>query len=139
MSDELKLRIDHVSLSVEDVERARDFYQQLLAPLGLELVAEYSEDVAGVAVAGFGIGRKGSFWLAESGKQTPQFHGCFRADSRADVRAFHEAGLAAGGEDNGAPGIREIYHPDYYAAFVLDPEGHNIEAVTFEQEKPTNE
>ncbi len=133
--DELKLTLDHVTLSVEDLPRARDFYRRLLEPIGLEIVAEVPASVADVPVVGFGIGRKGAFWLAESGRQTPAFHVCFRAPSRAAVRAFHEAGMAAGGSDHGAPGIREEYHPAYYAAFVLDPEGHNVEAVCFEPEE----
>ncbi|MHA1549069.1 MAG: VOC family protein [Alphaproteobacteria bacterium] len=133
MSDELGLVLDHVSLSVGNLERAKAFYLPALASLGLELVGEVPADVSGtVSFAGFGIGRKGSFWLAENGRTTPPTHVCFRAESRAMVDAFHAAGLAAGGRDNGGPGIREIYHRDYYAAFVFDPEGHNIEAVTFQ-------
>ena len=134
MTTELNLTIDHLTLSVAELERARDFYTQLLAPIGLVLVAELSAEVAGVDCAGFGIGRKGTFWIAEEGQQSPPFHVCFRAPSRQAVRAFHAAGLAAGGKDNGAPGVREIYHPAYYAAFIIDPEGHNVEAVCFEPE-----
>ncbi|MCP4381969.1 MAG: VOC family protein [Hyphomicrobiales bacterium] len=127
--------IDHVSLSVEDLDSAKAFYQALLAPIGMELIAEVTAAQSGsVAFAGFGIGRKGQLWLAARGRQTPATHICFRTPSRALVRAFYDAGLAAGGVDNGSPGIREIYHPAYYAAFVLDPEGHNIEAVTFAPE-----
>lgn len=136
MTDELKLAIDHMTLNVGDVPRAKAFYAAALAPIGLELVGEMTAEQTGaVAFAGFGRGRKGSLWLAGRGRQTPVTHICFRAASRADVRAFHAAALAAGGVDNGPPGIREIYHPAYYAAFVLDPEGHNIEAVTFEAEE----
>ncbi len=134
MTEELRLVLDHISLSVADITKAKAFYLKALEPLGMELVGEFGADGEGVAYAGFGIGRKGSLWLAEKGQQSPSTHICFRATSRAQVRAFHEAALAAGGTDNGAPGIREIYHPEYYAAFVLDPEGHNIEAVTFEPE-----
>jgi len=138
MSDELTLMLDHVSLSVTDLARAKAFYSIALAPLGLEVVGEVSAEQSGsVAFAGFGIGRKGQLWLAEKGQQTPATHICFRAASCSDVRAFHDAALAAGGSDNGAPGIREIYHPAYYAAFVTDPEGHNIEAVCFEPEDAT--
>ena len=133
MTDELALTIDHVSLSVADMERAKAFYMSALEPAGLELVADLSADVTGSARAvAFGIGRKGNLWLADTGAQTPKAHICFRVGSRAAVRAFHAAALAAGGTDNGAPGVREIYHPEYYAAFVCDPEGHNIEVVTFE-------
>ena len=133
-TDELALTLDHVTLSVADLARSRDFYEQLLASIDLEIVAELPAEVAGVACTGFGRGRKGTFWLAESGQQSPQFHVCFRAESRKAVRDFHAAGLAAGGADNGEPGVREVYHPAYYAAFVLDPEGHNVEAVCFEEE-----
>jgi catechol 2,3-dioxygenase-like lactoylglutathione lyase family enzyme len=130
---ELELTIDHVTLSVLDLPGATAFYAAALAPLGLDLIAEVAAGVHGpVGFAGFGRGRKGTFWLAGHGQQTPRFHVCFRAASRAAVAAFHSAALAAGGVDNGPPGVREDYHPAYYAAFVLSPEGHNIEAVTFE-------
>ena len=129
---ELKLLIDHVSLSVVRLERAKDFYVKALAPLGIEKVGEVSAKRSGtVASVGFGIGRKGSFWLVDEGTQAPQAHVCFRAPSRAVVDAFYDAAIAAGGRDNGPPGTRPKYHPDYYAAYVLDPEGHNIEAVCF--------
>jgi len=132
---ELNLTIDHITLSVERLQRAKDFYSKALAPLGLELVGEVSAEQSGtVAFDGFGIGRKGSFWVAENGQQTPMTHICFRASTRGEVRAFHEAALEAGAEDNGKPGTRPEYHPAYYAAFVLSPEGHNIEAVCFEDE-----
>jgi catechol 2,3-dioxygenase-like lactoylglutathione lyase family enzyme len=135
MSDELQLAIDHISLSVADLARAKAFYAALLAPIGLEIVGEVTAEQTGtVAFAGFGRGRKGQLWIAEKGLQTPATHICFRAPSRSSVRSFHESGLAAGGTDNGPPGIREHYHPAYYAAFVTDPEGHNIEAVCFEPE-----
>lgn len=130
-TDELALTLDHVTLSVADLARSRDFYEQLLVPIGLEIVTELPAEAA---CTGFGIGRKGTFWLAESGQQIPQFHICFRAQSREAVRGFYAAGLAAGGTDNGEPGVREVYHPAYYAAFILDLEGHNVEAVCFEEE-----
>ncbi len=130
--NELDLTIDHVTLSVADLDRAKAFYLAALAPVGLELVADVAAGEYGpVAFAGFGIGRKGSLWLSERGQQTPSTHICFRAPTRAAVEAFYTTALAAGGKDNGPPGIREVYHPEYYAAFVFDPEGHNIEAVTF--------
>jgi catechol 2,3-dioxygenase-like lactoylglutathione lyase family enzyme len=135
--DELNLAIDHVSLSVEDLARARSFYAPALAPLGLEKVGEVTAEQSGsVAFIGFGIGRKGSLWIGQHGRQTPVTHVCFRAATRAAVRDFHAAAIAAGGTDNGAPGPRPEYHPSYFAAFVLDPEGHNIEAVCFEPETP---
>lgn len=133
--DELQLTIDHVSLSVHDLPRAVAFYTVALAPLQIEVVGQVSAESSGsVAFAGFGRGRKGSFWLSEHGQQSPQAHICFRAACRADVRAFHRAALAAGATDNGPPATRPEYHDAYYAAFVLDAEGHNIEAVTFEPE-----
>ncbi|MEZ4437400.1 MAG: VOC family protein [bacterium] len=132
--DELDLVIDHIGLSVADLARAKSFYDACLPAIELELTAELSAEVAGVACAGYGRGRKGAFWIAESGQQTPSMHVCFRARTRAAVRAFHARALEAGGKDNGAPGVRELYHPTYYAAFVLDPEGHNIEAVCFAPE-----
>ena len=132
--EELEMTLDHVTLSVEDLDRADDFYGKLLSSIGFEKVADFSDDDAGESYIGFGIGRKGSLWIVDAGLQTPGFHLCFRSKSRQDVRDFHAAGLAAGDEDNGRPAIREIYHPAYYAAFVLDPEGHNIEAVCFEAE-----
>ena len=132
---ELNLTIDHITLSVESLERAKDFYSKALAPIGLEIVGEVSAEQSGtVAFVGFGIGRKGSFWVAQSGRQTPTIHICFRAPTRAAVRAFHKAALEAGAEDNGEPGTRPEYHPAYYAAFVLSPEGHNIEAVCFKDD-----
>jgi len=135
MSDELALALDHITLSVADLGRARAFYQAALAPVGLGIVGEVTAEQTGtVAYVGFGIGRKGQLWIAEKGQQTPATHMCFRAPTREAVRAFHDAGLANGGEDNGGPGAREEYHPDYYAAFVIDPEGHNIEEVCFEPE-----
>ena len=135
MTDELTLTLDHITLSVADLARAKAFYKAALAPLGLEVVGEMTAEQSGsVDFVGFGIGRKGQLWVAANGQQTPATHICFRAASRAAVRAFHEAALAHGGADNGPPGIRELYHRDYYASFVTDPEGHNIEAVSFAPE-----
>jgi len=132
---ELNLMIDHVSLSVENLERAKAFYSKALSPLGLALVAELSAEQTGsVAMLGFGVGRKSSFWVAERGRQTPNAHICFRARSRAAVQAFHDAALRGGAQDHGGPGTRPKYHSAYYAAFVLSPEGHNIEAVCFKDE-----
>lgn len=133
---ELNLTLDHVSLSVADMGRAKPFYLAALGALGLEQVGEFTAEQSGtVHFVGFGRGRKGSLWVAASGRQTPATHICFRAQTRQQVRDFYEAGLKAGGSDNGAPGVRESYHPAYYAAFLNDPEGHNIEAVCFEAEQ----
>ena len=114
--------IDHIGIAVSDYARSVRFYREALAPLGYEL----SLEVAGWA--GFGVGGKPDFWIAEQPNVTPT-HVAFSASDRATVRAFHEAALRAGGKQNGAPGPRPEYHPDYYGAFVLDPDGHNVEAV----------
>jgi len=132
---ELNLTIDHLTLSVADLERSKNFYSKALAPLGMVIVGEISADQSGsVGFVGFGIGRKGSLWLAHKGQQPPATHICFRASTRAAVRAFHAAAIQAGGKDNGGPGVRTEYHKAYFAAFVVSPEGHNIEAVCFEEE-----
>ena len=121
--------IDHTGISVADFARAKTFYAAALAPLGMTLMMEVPASVTGsVDAAGFGAEGKPFFWLASGGKQT-HTHIAFGANSRADVDAFYKAAMAAGGTDNGPPGIRAHYHPTYYGAFVLDPEGHNIEAV----------
>jgi catechol 2,3-dioxygenase-like lactoylglutathione lyase family enzyme len=117
--------IDHIGIQVVDVDASVAFYTRALAPLGYVLVMRVAQ------FAGFGIAGKPDFWIG-AGKPTDSIHVAFRAAGRAQVRAFHEAALAAGGKDNGPPGIREIYHPNYYGAFVLDPDGHNVEAVCHE-------
>jgi catechol 2,3-dioxygenase-like lactoylglutathione lyase family enzyme len=113
--------IDHVAISVTDLERSKRFYKEALAPLAYDLLMEYP------GAAGFGAGRKPDFWLRQADAISP-VHVAIEAD-RETVDAFHAAALSAGGTDNGGPGVREIYHPSYYGAFVLDPDGHNIEAV----------
>lgn len=130
---ELDLHIDHITLSVADMAKAKPFYEKALAPLGLSLVAEFSDE-ANKPVCALGVGRKGTLWLAQDGQQSPSAHFAFRATSRQAVRDFHEAAVSTGGTCNGPPAGREEYHPEYYAAFALDPEGHNVEAVTFEPE-----
>jgi len=118
--------IDHIGIGVRDLTRSIAFYERALAPLGYTLIMKF-EDKA----AGFGIGGKPDFWIGV-GAPTDRVHVAFRAKGRADVRTFYDAALAAGGKDNGPPGVRAHYHPDYYGAFVLDPDGHNIEAVCHE-------
>jgi catechol 2,3-dioxygenase-like lactoylglutathione lyase family enzyme len=117
--------LDHLGFSVSDYERSKAFYAQALAPLGLELLMEPTPDVGG-----FGERGKPFFWIDGRGT-APQtgIHVAFAVDDRATVEAFHAAALEAGGTDNGGPGVREIYHPNYYGAYVLDPDGNNIEAV----------
>jgi catechol 2,3-dioxygenase-like lactoylglutathione lyase family enzyme len=114
--------IDHVGLRVTDFTRSKEFYERALAPLGYVLVKEF-----GAAAAGFGAERRPVFWISQ-GAPAP-VHVAIAAADRATVEAFHAAALAAGGRDNGAPGLRPQYHADYYAAFVYDPDGNNIEAV----------
>ena len=124
--------IDHFGFGVSDYERAKAFYRTALEPLGITLVAEWGPDQTGgndVYACGFGREGKPEFWIGSDGKTTPRMHFAFIAESRAAVRAFHEAALRAGGRDNGAPGLRPQYHPTYYAAFVFDLDGHNVEAV----------
>jgi len=122
--------LDHVGIPVSDYARSLAFYTQALAPLGIGLLMEIGqEEIAGARAAGFGTEGNPYFWFGDDGAPGQHSHVAFAVDSRAIVDAFHAAALAAGGRDNGAPGVRERYDPDYYAAFVLDPDGHNIEAV----------
>lgn len=121
--------IDHTGISVVDFEAARTFYDKVMAPLGASLLYMVPEQYTGGAkVGGYGRDRP-VFWLHETMTPAPGRHYAFTAHSRADVDAFHKAALAAGGRDNGAPGLRPHYHEHYYAAFVFDPDGNNIEAV----------
>jgi catechol 2,3-dioxygenase-like lactoylglutathione lyase family enzyme len=121
--------LDHITFSVADFDRASAFYDQALAPLGISrLVGVTAEQSGGAAFAGYGDTRP-FFWIGDGEASKGQLHVAFTATDRASVNAFHAAALAAGGRDNGAPGVRAHYHPDYYGAFVLDPEGRNIEAV----------
>ncbi|MGH9797543.1 MAG: VOC family protein [Candidatus Polarisedimenticolia bacterium] len=114
---------DHVSLKVKDGARSRRFFQRALAPLGYRVIDESGDG------AGFGAEDRSALWIAQGRPHEPPLHVAFVAADRAGVEAFHKAALDAGGRDNGRPGIRENYGPDYYAAFVLDPDGNNIEAV----------
>jgi catechol 2,3-dioxygenase-like lactoylglutathione lyase family enzyme len=124
--------LDHVGVNVSDYARSKAFYEKALAPLGISVLMEFEK------ACGFGRNRKPDFWIGQGAGsfQKPEHlqpitpvHVCFAARSRAEVEAFHKAALAAGGRDFGAPGVRPEYHPNYYGAFVLDPDGHNVEAV----------
>jgi catechol 2,3-dioxygenase-like lactoylglutathione lyase family enzyme len=121
--------IDHVGFPVSDYARSKAFYSQALAPLGYALIMEVGETESGSPAVGFGRGSKPDFWIGGEGGLTGVLHIAIVADDRRTVDAFYRAALAAGGRDNGAPGLRPHYHPNYYGAFVLDPDGHNIEAV----------
>lgn len=122
--------IDHTGVVVSDFERSKAFYREALAPIGYQLLLEFPAAVTGhTDVAGFGEPPKPDFWISRGTPNQPPLHVAFRVNTRAAVDAFHRAALAAGGSDNGAPGLRPHYHPDYYGAFVRCPDGHNIEAV----------
>ncbi len=124
-----ELIIDHMSLSVADFAGMLAFYEKALATLGVTVMMRFGPEITGnVEVAG--LGREKPFlWIAHGGKAEPHLHLALRTDTAAEVDAFYEAAIAAGGKDNGAPGIRPHYHARYYGAFVIDPEGHNLEAV----------
>ena len=128
--------LDHVTLVVSDYARSRAFYEKALAPLGITLIVEFGQ------ACGFGRDGKPAFWIGTgpASFQKPEqlriitpTHVAFSARSRAEVEAFYAAALQAGGKDFGAPGLRTHYHPKYFGAFVLDPDGLNIEAVTHAQ------
>ena len=122
--------IDHIGFPVSDYARSKAFYLKALAPLDYGLVMEVTaEQTSGAPAAGFGADGKPDLWIGGGGGMDKPLHVAIRAKDRATVDAFYKAALAAGGRDNGAPGIRAIYHPNYYGAFVLDLDGHNIEAV----------
>jgi catechol 2,3-dioxygenase-like lactoylglutathione lyase family enzyme len=121
--------IDHVGFSVSDYARARAFYEKALAPLGYVLVMETTAQETGKPAAGFGANGKPDFWIGGEGKLDKPLHIAILAKDRATVDAFYRATVAAGGRDNGSPGVRSHYHPNYYGAFVLDLDGHSIEAV----------
>ena len=116
--------LDHVSLGVSDIERSCTFYDRALAPLGIERL--YAD---GTDAAGYGVGPKAFFWIGSKEASQTGSHVAFAAADRNVVDKFYDEALAAGGKDNGRPGLRPNYHENYYGAFVLDPDGHNIEAV----------
>ena len=114
--------IDHVTLHVSDYGKSKLFFERALAPLGYTVIMQFG------AVGGLGAGGKPDFWIAQGEASNP-VHVAFASANRAAVDAFYQAAIAAGGRDNGAPGLRPQYHPNYYGAFVFDPDGNNIEAV----------
>ena len=124
--------LSHIGIPVTDIQRSRAFYEAALAPLEMKVTMEVGPDrtESGGTAIGFGAeGDNGLFWIGDNEKVGEGVHVAFEAESRAQVDAFYEAAMAAGGRDNGAPGPRPHYGPNYYAAFVFDPDGANIEAV----------
>jgi catechol 2,3-dioxygenase-like lactoylglutathione lyase family enzyme len=119
-----KNRLDHIALTVRDYKKSKSFYQKALEPLGYRLLMEFDENVGG-----FGTEEKPDFWIGQGRPTKSPVHVAFASAQRSSVDAFHAAAIEAGGEDNGAPGLRPHYHPHYYGAFVIDPDGNNIEAV----------
>jgi len=127
--------IDHTGVVVSDFQKSRDFYRQALNAIGYSLLMEFPASITGhTDVAGFGEAPKPDFWISRGSPNRPPVHIAFRVSSREAVNAFYKAAMEAGGADNGAPGMRPHYHSNYYGAFVLDPDGHNIEAVCHEAE-----
>ncbi len=126
--------IDHTGIAVSDFDKSKTFYDAALAPLGASvLLTVPKEYTGGVNVVGYGRDRP-VYWLREGDEPGPGRHVAFTARSRVEVDAFYNAALAAGGRDNGGPGLRPHYHQDYYGAFVFDPDGNNIEAVCHARE-----
>jgi catechol 2,3-dioxygenase-like lactoylglutathione lyase family enzyme len=125
--------IDHTGIHVSDFESSKKFYSEALGAIGYTLIVEFPASVTGHAdVAGFGENGKPDFWVISGAPNKPPLHVAFRCNNRDAVDAFHKAALAAGGSDNGKPGLRPHYHPNYYGAYVHDADGHNIEAVCHE-------
>lgn len=121
--------LDHVSLGVKNLERSRRFYDTALRPLGLVRTVDFQERGSDYGAKAGQLGVEFTITAEMSVAPVSGLHVCFLARDREAVCAFHAAALAAGGSDDGQPGVRLVYHPDYYAAFVLDPDGHRIEAV----------
>lgn len=131
------MQLSHVGIPVSDIERAKRFYEATLAPLGMKVTMTATPDQtqSGGTAIGFGSeGQAGLFWIGDNERTGEGIHVAFEAESRAQVDEFHAAALAAGGRDNGAPGLRPHYAPNYYAAFVYDPDGANVEAVFMDPE-----
>ena len=125
----MTIEIDHLGLSVSDYEAAKKFYTAALAPLRMTAIMEFpAEEAGGAPVVGYGADGKPFLWLSGGGPTT-HVHIAIRAETRDQVDAFYAAAMAAGATDNGAPGLRPHYHAFYYGAFILDADGHNIEAV----------
>ena len=128
--------LDHVSLGVCDLDRSRRFYDAALRPLGLVRIVDFAGRGSDYGAMAGQLGVEFTITAETDAAPTPGMHVCFRACDREAVRAFHRAALAAGGIDDGPPGPRTLYHPDYYGAFVRDPDGHRIEAVCHAPDRP---
>jgi catechol 2,3-dioxygenase-like lactoylglutathione lyase family enzyme len=127
--------IDHIGISASDFEKSKAFYSAALSAIGYALLMEFPAAVTGSTdVAGFGEPPKPDFWISKGVPNHPPMHVAFRVANRDQVDAFYKAAMASGGRDNGAPGPRPHYHEHYYGAFVLDPDGHNVEAVCHQPE-----
>ena len=126
--------IDHIGFTVSDLAASRRFYERAFAPLGITLLMEVTEEMTGGHGAHLGFGRDNNpfFWFGTGKAASAGVHIALAVHDRATVKAFYDAAISAGGQDNGGPGPRPDYGPDYYAAFVLDPDGNNIEAVFHE-------
>ena len=125
--------IDHLIVTVSDFDLGKAFYERALAPLGITPTAEFPWGAARARGVGFG-GEDKEFFVVQGSAIKPPIHVAFRAATRAEVEAFHREALAAGGRDNGAPELSPEHHADYFSAYVLDPDGHNVEAVCHEPE-----
>ena len=121
--------IDHLAIDVSDLERSGRFYDKALEPLGYKKLMEAPQEFEGHLCLGWGDPSKTELYINEGSRNEPRLHIAFRAENRKKVDEFYKAALASGGKDNGKPGLRPKYHESYYGAFVLDPDGHNIEAV----------
>lgn len=123
--------IDHIGIAVSDAARSRDFYDELLGAIGLQrlMTIPAADNLSGGETHGYGRDDDPFFWIGDNEAVGEGTHIAFRVENRAQVHAFHAAGLRAGGWDHGAPGLRPHYGPSYYAAFILDPDGINVEAV----------
>lgn len=125
--------IDHMGIAVSNIEVSKNFYTAALAPLGITLNMTATPDQTESGGTALGFGKKGGafFWIADNERVGEGTHVAFEAENHASVQAFYEAAIKVGGTDNGPPGPRPNYGPNYYAAFVLDPDGFNIEAVCY--------
>ena len=121
--------IDHLGIPVSDYAHSKAFYEKALVPLGYSVIMEVQQGEHGSPACGLGAGGKRDFWIGGEGGLNHLVHIAMVAKDRTTVDAFYQAAMGAGAQDNGPPGLRPHYHANYYAAFVLDPDGHNIEAV----------